>query len=57
MEVVHRPGRNLNPRLDRGCIEIEQAIRPTVRPRLHQGSNHLKIHIPVLGLQLRGFFT
>lgn len=57
MEVVHRPGWNLYPRLDRGCIEIEQAVGPTVRPGLHQGSNHLKIPVPALGVQLHGFFT
>ena len=57
MKVVHRPGRNLYPRLDRGRVEIEQAVGPTVRPGLHQGSNHLKIYIPALGVQFRSFFT
>src|SRR3954465_14235341 len=57
MEMAHRRGWNLYPRLDRGCVEIEQAVGPSVRPRLHQGSDHLKIHVPALGVQLRGFFA
>ena len=57
MKVVQRPRWQLYPRLDRGYIEIEQAVRPAVRPRLHQGANHLQIGVPMLGVQRRGFFT
>src|SRR5436190_314247 len=57
MEVVHRPRWNVYPRLDCGCVEIEQAVGPTDRPGLHHRSNHLKIYVPALGVQVRGFFT
>jgi hypothetical protein len=55
MEVVNRLGWNLYTRLNRSCIEIEQTVRPTGRPRLHQQSNHLKIHVPVPCVHLRSF--
>lgn len=55
--MVHRPGRKFNPRFDRRCVEIEQADRPTVRPRPHQRLDHLKIDVPTLGVFLRRPFT
>jgi hypothetical protein len=57
MEVVNRLGWNLYTRLNRSCIEIEQTVRPTGRPRLHQQSNHLKIHVPVPCVHLRSFLA
>jgi len=33
-------------------IEIVQAVWPTCRPGIHQGSQHLKIYVPALGVQL-----
>jgi len=34
----------------RCCIEIMQAVWPTCRPGIQQGSQHLKIYVPALGV-------
>ena len=55
MEVVHSSGWNLYPRLDRGCIEIKQAVGPAIRPRLHQRSRNSLIEEPKNGRAKRKY--
>ena len=56
VEVVLRPGRYLYSGFHRGCIEIVQAVGPPVWPGLYEALHHLKVPIPVPGIDVRGIF-